>query len=93
MEPHRERVEVTLLTAADCGHCEDAKRLLDQLAAEYPLQVATVDVASPHGQRLAGLGGVIFPPGIFLNGQPFSYGRPSRRKLRRALDQLRLPVR
>ncbi len=93
MEPQRERVEVTLLTVADCGHCEDAKQLLDQLAAEYPLRVATVDLASPEGQRLAVLGGVIFPPGIFLDGQPFSYGRPSRRKLRRALDQLDLSVR
>jgi len=88
-----ERAEVTLLTAADCGHCQDAKQVLDRLAGEYRLQVCSVDMATPEGQRLVALGGVMFPPGVFLNGEPFSYGRLSERKLRRALDQLELPVR
>ncbi len=29
----------------------------------------------------------MFPPGLFLDGEPFSYGRPSERKLRKALAQ------
>lgn len=29
----------------------------------------------------------MFPPGIFLDGEPFSYGRPSERKLRRELER------
>ncbi len=35
----------------------------------------------------------MFPPGVFLNSQPLSYGRLSERKLRRAPEQLELPVR
>jgi len=29
----------------------------------------------------------MFPPGLFLDGEPFSYGRPSERKLRKALER------
>ena len=78
-------VEVTLLTQAECGFCDDAKKLLERLAKDYALRLSTVDLATPAGQRLAADGGVMFPPGIFLDGEPFSYGRPSERKLRKAL--------
>ena len=42
---------------------------------------------SLEGQVLAERSGVLFPPGIFLDGEPFSYGRLSERKLRRELEQ------
>jgi len=42
-------------------------------------------VASPEGQALAERGGILFPPGVFLDGAPFSYGRLSERRLRREL--------
>jgi len=32
-------------------------------------------------------GGLLFPPGILIDGEPFSYGRPSERKLRHELDR------
>jgi glutaredoxin len=78
-------IGVVLLTQADCGFCDDAKALLGRLAVEYPLQVSTVDLATPAGQQLATEGGIMLPPGIFVDGEPFSYGRPSERKLRKAL--------
>ena len=81
-------VQVILLTQEDCGHCEDAKRLLARLSAEYRLSVRTVELSSAEGQELATRGGVLFPPGLFLDGEPFSYGRPSERKLRSALGKL-----
>jgi hypothetical protein len=31
----------------------------------------------------------VFPPAVFLGGEPFSYGRVSERKLRRELDRRR----
>ena len=79
------RIEITLLTREDCGYCEDAKRLLERLGSEYALSVRTVPLSSAEGQELAARGGVMFPPGLFLDGEPFSYGRPSERKLRKAL--------
>ena len=78
---------VTLLTQAHCAFCDQAKEILARLATEYPLTVTTVDLASPEGQALALHGGVLFPPGLFLADEAFSYGRLSERKLRRELDR------
>lgn len=80
-------MDVLLLTQAQCGFCEQAKALLDRLAAEYPLAVRTLDLGTPEAQALAEHGGILFPPGIFLDGDAFSYGRPSERALRRELDR------
>jgi glutaredoxin len=82
------RVDVLLLTREDCAFCEDAEKVLDRLGAEFPLSVRTVDYDSEEGARLALAGGLLFPPGILLDGRPFSYGRPSERKLRRELAHL-----
>lgn len=82
------RVEVVLLTRTDCAFCEDAEAILDRLGAELPLLVRRVDYDSDEGRRLGLSGGLLFPPGIFIGGRPFSYGRPSERKLRRELASL-----
>lgn len=80
-------VEVTLLTQENCTFCEQAKEVLGRLSTEYPISVSVMDLGAPEGQALAERGGVMFPPGIFIEGEPFSYGRPSERKLRRELDR------
>jgi hypothetical protein len=82
-------VEVLLLTQDHCSLCDHAKRVLERLATQYPLQLTTLDLATPEGRALAERGGILFPPGVLLDGQPFSYGRLSERKLRRALDRRR----
>lgn len=83
--PPPERVEVVLLTQDECAFCEQGRQVLDRLALEFPLAVETRDLASADGRVLAERGGVMFPPGLFLDGEPFSYGRVSERKLRREL--------
>lgn len=80
-------MKVTLLTQENCAFCEKAKDILARLSEEYTLSVETFDLTSPEGRTLAERGGVMFPPGIFVEGEPFSYGRPSERKLRRELDR------
>ncbi|MBA2712946.1 MAG: glutaredoxin family protein [Rubrobacteraceae bacterium] len=80
-------VEITLLTQKNCAFCEQAKEVLKRLSDEYPISVRELDLATPEGQRLAWHGGVMFPPGIFVVGDPFSYGRPSEKKLRRELER------
>jgi hypothetical protein len=87
MPHHDGTIGVTLLTQKHCGFCEQAKAVLDHLAAEYALTFATLDLGTPEGQALALRGVVLFPPGVFLDGEPFSYGRLSERKLRRAIEQ------
>ncbi len=86
-------MEVTLLTQENCAFCDQAKEVLDRLSAEYPISVNTMDLATPEGQRLAWQGGVMFPPGIFIGDEPFSYGRPSEKKLRRELARRLGPTR
>ena len=77
--------KATLLTTASCSLCDQAKSVLQQLENEGVIEVETVDLASPEGQRLAAVSGMAFPPALLLDGQPFSYGRLSERKLRRKL--------
>ena len=78
---------ITLLTQDDCGFCDHAKQVLNRLSADYPLQVTEIDLASKEGRTLARTAGVLFAPGVLLDGAPFSFGRLSERRLRRTLDQ------
>lgn len=78
--------DVLILTQDDCGFCEEATSLFQRLAREFPLSVATLDINSPKGQELAAQGGIMFPPGIFVGGEPLCYGRPSERMIRRHIE-------
>ena len=80
-------MNVLLLTQEHCGFCAQAKETLDRLAVEYGLSVSTLDLGSPEGEALAVRSGLLFPPGIFLEGELFSYGRLSERKLRREIER------
>ena len=87
MEVHHKPVEMLLLTQAHCSFCQQAKEVLDRLSTEYSFSVAILDIDSPEGQAQAMRGGIVFPPGLFINDEPFSYGRLSERKLRRELER------
>lgn len=82
-----EPVEVTLLTQSACGFCDQAKQVLGRVGRDHPLRVTEVSLASDDGQRLAARAGVLFAPGVLLDGEPFSFGRLSERKLRRTLGK------
>jgi glutaredoxin len=77
--------EVLLLTKDDCHFCEQAKDVLARLRHEYGLRVREVALESQEGRSLALESAAPFPPVVFLNGETFSYGRLSERKLRKAL--------
>ena len=83
-------VRVTLLTQADCGLCEQAKAVLARVGVDHSLEVTEVSLSSDDGRALATRAGVLFAPGILLDGAPFGYGRLSERRLRRAL-RTRIP--
>jgi predicted ABC-type transport system involved in lysophospholipase L1 biosynthesis ATPase subunit len=78
-------VQITLLTQTSCRLCDHAKQVLDRVSAHYRLQVTEIDLASGEGQRLAAIGGVMFAPGVLIDGEAFSFGRLSERKLRHTL--------
>lgn len=78
-------LEVTLLTQEACAFCDDAKTILARLAQDHAIRVVELDLTSPDGQRLAAQAGILFPPGILVDGDAVAYGRPSERHLRREL--------
>ena len=78
-------MEVILLTQDACSFCEHAKTILTRLQTDYPITLREVALDTQEGERMALDGGFLFPPGILIDGEPFSYGRPSERKLRRAM--------
>ena len=82
-------VHVTLLTAEGCHYCAFAREVLARLAHESPLDVGEIPLHSPDGSRLALRDGIAIPPGIYLNGEFFGYGRLSEGKLRQRLAALR----
>ena len=80
-------MQVTLLTQDNCSHCDQAKELLDRISREYGLSVTEVALESPAGAELAVRLGVMFAPGIVIDGDLISYGRPSERRLRRDMGK------
>ena len=78
---------ITILTQTDCASCVQAKEVLSRLALEYPVQVQEVGLDSEDGRDLAARHGVVFAPGILIDGDLFSYGRLSEKKLRRNLSR------
>jgi hypothetical protein len=80
-------LHVLILTQDNCGFCEDAKMLFERLKGEFPLSVSTLAIDSAEGQALALQGGVLFPPGIFIDQEAFSYGRPPEGKIRREVER------
>jgi len=83
----RPTTRVTLLTQADCALCDHAKVVLARVGADFPLTVTEIGLATKEGRALAAAAGVLFAPGILLDGRPFAYGRLSERKLRKTLEQ------
>ena len=86
-------IAVTLLTRADCALCEHAKGVLARVGEDHPLDVTEIDLATEHGRALAARAGMVFAPGVLVDGRPFSHGRISERKLRRVLGRLALEPR
>ncbi|MBG6185318.1 glutaredoxin [Arthrobacter sp. CAN_A214] len=68
---------VTLLTQENCTWCEQAENTLQDTSATHPLVIDDVELASTRGRELAKPHSVVFAPAILLDGQLFSFGRPS----------------
>lgn len=80
-------LSVLILTQENCDFCDAAKAMLERLSREYPLSLSVLSLESDAGQALAEKGGILFPPGIFLDGEPCCYGRPAEARLRREIER------
>ncbi|HVR78320.1 MAG TPA: glutaredoxin [Acidimicrobiia bacterium] len=81
-------IGVLVVTSPSCHFCDDALRLLEELAETTPLQIETVPLSSEHGRALLIRHRVPFPPIVLVDGELFGYGRISRRKLEAHLMSL-----
>lgn len=79
---------VLLLAAPACHYCVEAKRLLARLSEEFVFTIEERSTDDEGGRALALTSGVLFPPGLFVDGVFLQYGRPSERKLRARLTEV-----
>ena len=86
MTPGQEPIHVTLLVQQGCHFCHDAEDILGRLEREYPIVVAKLDLTTEEGERTALRHGLLFPPGIVIEDQAVSSGRPSEGRIRKFLD-------
>lgn len=77
--------EITIVTTEDCAFCEQAKQVLGRVSNEASIVVREVPLDSPEGREIAATIAAPFPPVVLLDGDAFSYGRLSERRLRKAL--------
>ncbi|TFC96774.1 thioredoxin family protein [Cryobacterium breve] len=80
-------MRITILTQASCHACDQAKLVLSRLAADYSFRVETIGLDTDEGRALAARNGVMFAPGVLIDGVMFSYGRLSEKRLRRHLSR------
>ena len=78
-------MHITVLAAPSCELCEHAQSVLARVARDHPMAVEELSTETEPGRKLMIEHRMAFPPGVFIEGQPFSYGRLSERKLRREL--------
>jgi glutaredoxin len=76
-------LDVVILTKTDCHFCEMATEILGSLESEFNLEIRRVDLSSQEGNLIAQKVRLPIPPGILIDDELFSYGRPSERRLRR----------
>jgi glutaredoxin len=78
---------LTVLTQTSCTFCDQAKETLGRLRQEHPFDIVEVSLDTDEGRTLGERHGVLFAPGILIDGAFFSFGRLSERKLRRELQR------
>ncbi len=79
---------ITLLTQQNCHMCDHAKVVLARVAIDHPLEVEEISLTTDIGRNLAAQAGILFAPGVMVDGLPFAFGRLSERKLRKAFMKL-----
>ena len=84
--------QVTVVHSPACHFCDDAAQALEELSAEYAIEVAIVGIDSTVGATLVAVHRPAMNPLVLVDGAFFSSGRLPRKKLLRLLEgrQLRL---
>ena len=80
-------VVITVVEAAACHLCEDAKSTLAVLAQSYPMTVQVLSIDDRPGRALMERHRAPMSPLVLLDGEYFSSGRLPRRKLEKRLSK------
>lgn len=78
---------MTVVSSAACHLCADALEALAELGDRYPIDVRRIDMASDEGRAVVRAHRAPMPPVVLVDGELLGWGRLSRGKLRRRLDQ------
>ncbi len=81
-------VRLLLVVSPGCGFCGHAKTVLARVGADFPCALEELDLTTGDGRALADTVRLPFPPGLWVDGHFFGYGRISERKLRSHLAHL-----
>ncbi len=81
-------IDVVLVESEACHLCEDAVSALETVAPDHHLRLRRVDLASDEGRAIMRAHRAPMPPIVLIGGELFGWGRLSRGKLRRRLEEL-----
>ena len=74
-------VEITVVESPACHLCEDARKVVERLSAEYPITLRVVDIRSARGQALIAEHRPAMSPLVLIDGAFLCAGRLPRGKL------------
>jgi alkyl hydroperoxide reductase subunit AhpF len=83
----RRPAQVTLVHSPACHFCDDAAQALNELSAQYEIEVVIVGVDSTVGATLVAVHRPAMNPLVLVDGEFFSSGRLPRKKLVKLLQE------
>lgn len=77
------KVKIQEVSSPGCVHCEKARKLLQrEIKNKFPeVEIENIDMFSNEGMKLIQRHGIMFSPGVIINGELFSTGEVDRDKL------------
>lgn len=81
-------INIKLVTIQGCHTCKEVKELLQELKADYKLNITEVNVQSEEGDELSKKHSITAAPGLIINEELFSTGAVEKGKLKTKLDSL-----
>jgi hypothetical protein len=74
-------LRITVVPSPACHFCDDADRVLAELARDHAFALERVPFDTPEGRRLVAVHRPALSPLVLVDGRFFSSGRLPRRKL------------
>lgn len=84
----RRPTAITLVHATACHFCDEAEEVLGELRGRYAIEVALLHAESAAGAALLAEHRPAMYPLVLVDGDYFSCGRLSRKKLVKQLDAM-----